>query len=693
VSSGREFIHEPPARWPDLHRARRPETLAPYESALGRLLARVLAGEPLVALAPGDGGDDGPARIRLQGLSEEDRAVFARLVVPEADERHVPSGGLDLAAIRLPEVVRREPRWTMSAAGLHSYVELTSLDAVVCVRLIAPLMSDLAYVLRLRAGDGAKSAKGRADRLARCRASHDVLGIERAQIDVLLDPDLRADDVVAARMTLITGWSEYPSNLGERAMALLCGRLAQAYYGKARKDGTVEAARVLTTSVTALLTATLGDWPALVEYLGEEQASADATPVETPKTTLPEEPPPQVAERLQVLREWWAMYDARHAAQRAGLEPLDDLVPIRWDYGAPDENGRRRERLARRALAPELRARIEALWGSQVLERYPEALVHEPRPLGIFAELVQPAAAFWDELSLTAWFSCFGPYSRRSLDQLEAFQRNARQDLADLGAPVDASLYRELAATGAEYPFLLEQQVFAAVEISINLNVDEEGQPTIQSSVGEPRERSHPEAFEALRETITRYRRAWLERYLERYLDELWRRELDRAADAYWKRLRGRGRAPTVKQALPDLRSAAHHWFGADHGELARLLGLKGPITASPAPSPRALPSDLDAVRREVAQRLALAVKANEAGRDPEYDLQRLAQEAWTVLIAWQATGVAPPRSAVYGSSFRWMIEQTFDLDLDQGYRLLLDATRHALEIRDHPAAASMVVE
>ncbi len=693
MSSGREYLQAPPARWAELHRARRPEALGAYEDALGRLLARVLAGEPVVALAPGGQGVDGPARVILLGLSEEDRASFARLPVPQADERHVPSGGIDLTAIRLSEVIHQEARWTMSVAGLHSYVELTSLDAVICQRLLAPLMSDLAYVLRLRAGEGAKSAKGRADRLARCRDAHDVLGLERAQIETLLDADLRRDDVVAARTGLITGWSEHPANLGERAMALLCGQLAQAYYSKARKDGTVEAARVLTASVAAQLTATLGEWSALVAYFGEVQAPADAKPLETPETTLPEEPPPQVAERLQVVRDWWAMYDARQAAQRAGLEPLDELVPTRWDYRAPDENGRPRERLARRALAPELLARIEVLWGSQVLERYPEILVHEPHPLGIFAELVQPAAALWDELSLTAWFSCFGPYSRRSLDQLEEFQRNVRQDLADLGAPVDASLYSELAATCAEHPFLLEPHVVAAVEISINLSLDEEGQPTIHSSIGEPQERSHPEAFEALRETITRHRRAWLERYLERYLDQLWRRELDRAADGYWKRFRGRGRAPTVKQALPDLRSAAHHWFGADHGELARLLGLEGQVTASPAPSPRTVPFDLDALRREVAQRLALAVKPIEESRDRKYDLERLAQEAATVLIAWQATGVAPPRSAVYGSSFRWMTEQTFGLDLDEAYRLLLEATRDALEIRGHPAAASMVLE
>jgi hypothetical protein len=689
--SGREFLDAPPARWVELHRTRRPESLLTYESALGRLLARVLAGEELISLAAGTGGDDRPARLTLRGLSEEDRSAFARLSVPEADERNVPAGGIDLSSIRLPALVRREARWTMSAAGLHSYVELTSLDAVVCQRLLAPLMADLAYVLRLRAGEGPKSVKGRADRLARCREAHETLGLAHSQITALIDPQLDADGVIAARASLVTGWAEHPADLGERAIALLCGQLARAYYGKARKDGTVEAARVLTASAAAQLDATLGRWPALLAYLGEEQAAADARPVETPETKLPDEPPRQVAQRLEALRAWWAMYDGRHAAQRAGMEALDRLVPTRWDYTSPEERARPRDPLERRALNAELLGRIETLWGSQVLDRHPETLVDEPRPLGIFAELLQPAAGFWDELSLTAWFSCLGPYARRSFDELEAFQRDVRQQLDDLGAPIDLSLYDDLDTIVAEHPFLREPEAFAAVEISIELHLDDQGHPTIRSSIDEPQRPSHPEAFEALRETITRHRRAWLEHHLDRHLDRLWRGELSSGAEAYWARLRGRGKPPTLKQALPDLRNAARHWFGSDHGELARLLGLDGPITVPPVLSPRTLPSDMAALELEVAARLGVMANPEDEGRERRYDLERLAMRAQTVMIAWQATGSAPARSAVLSSNFSFMIEQTLGCNLEEAYELLLRAMHEALERRGHPAAATIV--
>lgn len=346
----------------------------------------------------------------------------------------------------------------------------------------------------------------------------------------------------------------------------------------------------------------------------------------------------------------------------------------------------------RRAVDPDLIARIEALWGWQVLDRQPDKLVCELRPLGVVAELLEPAAAFWNELALTAWFLCFGPYSRRTLDQLEGHQSEIRRELAELGAPIDPAIYEELAALAAEHPFLVEQ-FSLGVSLSIGIGFDDEGQPTVESHMPEPEQRSHPAVFNALRDIITKYRRTWLEQQLPRLLDQLWRRDLETAAEAYWRRYRGRGKAPTVKQALPDVQAAGRRWFGADHGALARFLSLDGPIARSPVMSPRALPHDMAELEHEVAQRLTAEAPTSEAGVDRTYDLERLARQASTVLTAWQASGAAPPRSAVFGTGFRWTVEQTLGCDLDDGYRLLLAAIRDALERRGHQAAASMVVE
>jgi hypothetical protein len=324
-----------------------------------------------------------------------------------------------------------------------------------------------------------------------------------------------------------------------------------------------------------------------------------------------------------------------------------------------------------------------------VLARQPDTLVREPRPLGVVAQLVQPAAGFWDELSLAAWFLCFGEYSRRTLDQLEEFQHDTRDALAELGAPADPGIYGELLALGQRHPFLIEQAGFA-IGISLEIDFDDAGAPTISSHMAEPEQRSHPEVFEALRDIITGHRRAWLAQHLDGYLDQLWRRDLVAAAKAYWERYRGRGKAPTVKQALPDAAGPARRWFGADHGALARLLALDGPITESPVCSARALPDDLPALQHEVAEHLLSVAKPRDDARDRRWDVERLAQQAATVLVAWQATGSAPPRSAVFGSGFRFVIDQTFGCDLDEAYRLLLAATHNALERRGHPAAASI---
>jgi hypothetical protein len=691
MSLGRDLVAAEPEDWIEIHRATRPETLAALEDALGRRVAAVLSGEKVVRISRGSQGPEGPSRVKLVGLSEKDCEIFsARLSIPAIKRDRVPAGSVDLRSIRLPETVRTSPRWAMSLAGTTSYIEFTTLDSMICQRFLAPVMGDLAYIFSLRAGDGPKTAKARADRLARCEITHRALGLAVDPLKALLDPNLTADAVVTCRSAVVAAWAAHPQDLGERVMALLCARLAQAYYAKARKDGTVEAARVMTANVTPVLESTLGDWETLVGYLGETQASADQSPVVTPKVTLPGEAPSAIAERLAVLREWWRVYDTRHAAQCAGMASLKDLVPSRWDYSTPGQDPTRPGGLARRALPPDLLARAEQLWGWQVLPSQPDVLVNEPRPLGVMAELLQPAASFWDELSLAAWCSCFGSYFRYTLDQLEDAQRDSRDALADLGAPVETRIYGDLLKLTTRYPFLLEAEGYS-VGITFEIDVDDVGDTVVSSRMDDPERRSHPEVFEILRDLITEYRQGWLSEHLDHYLEHLWRRELTAAAEAYWKRYRGRGKAPTVKQALPDVARCAQRWFGADHGALARLLALDGAIDQSPMRSSRALPEDVPALEHEVAERLLEAARPLDDESYRQWAVARLAGHATTVLIAWQASGCVPPRSSVLASSSRQVVDQTFGCNLDDAYTLLLAATHAALERRGHPAATAIV--
>ena len=60
---------------------------------------------------------------------------------------------------------------------------------------------------------------------------------------------------------------------------------------KARKDGSVQEARVINTRTQPLLDGTLRDWTSLVGYLGEGLSAADARPIEIPNVDLPATPP------------------------------------------------------------------------------------------------------------------------------------------------------------------------------------------------------------------------------------------------------------------------------------------------------------------------------------------------------------------------------------------------------------------
>ena len=157
-------------------------------------------------------------------------------------------------------------------------------------------------------------------------------------------------------------WAEHPDDLAARAMALLCVRLARAYYSKARKDGTVQEERVVTSATKPLLDATLRDWSSLVSYLGEALAATDAEPVVVPEVAVPDQPPEPVAERLAAVRDWWHFYDARQVAA-ARYTSLDGLVPPHWHYEDPDGSEARwsPSDLYSTALPPELRERIERL--------------------------------------------------------------------------------------------------------------------------------------------------------------------------------------------------------------------------------------------------------------------------------------------------------------------------------------------
>ena len=691
TTPGRRLLELPPAQWVDLHRQWWPTERDAFQEAAGRVFAQVLIGSAAIRSTAID--ERGEIRLHLDSLGPAERAALD-LAIPERDENGRPRHKtVNLQGLLLPVAVQRDAIWLMNQASASATVQLNDIDGVLCALVLAPVMSDLSAVLRLRSGLGPSTDQGRAESLLRCRQAHEALGLRSDLIDPLLVPSATREQVVGARQALILSWAEHPPDLGERLLALLCAQLARAYYSKARKDGSVQEARVINTRTQPLLDATLRDWSSLVGYLGENLSPADAQPIEVPETRLPATPPPPVLERMAVLRSWWRLYDTLHAAQQPGDPSLKGLVPSRWSYEWPRWEGNGEQRgdpdLHRRALPDELIERIEQLWGCAVLPRTPSTLITEPHPFVRFGELLQPGIELWDDLATNCWLLCFADWGGYSLTEMQGRHTKLRRELERLDAPIDTALYRELNEAGRSYGWLSERQ---AMVISLTISLENDV-PKVSEADDRPSAGEAAAAFRALRPVIDFHRRRWLEDRLDPMLDAMWRADLNGTANSYWKRFRGKGSPPTVKQALPDVLPAAERWLNADFGALARLTGIEGSITQSPTATSRRLPEDLPRVRRDVAAILRQSARARAGAPDARaasYRVDEVAARVDEILEYWQATGAAPPRTAVFSTSFEFIFEEFFGCDLEQGYALLLRATQETLARVSHPAARDL---
>jgi hypothetical protein len=89
---------------------------------------------------------------------------------------------------------------------------------------------------------------------------------------------------------------------------------------------------------------------------------------------------------------------------------------------------------------------------------------------------------------------------------------------------------------------------------------------------------SRRSGFEHLRDIITRHRREWADRYLERYLRARWEGEVREAARLHAHAIAKRGKPPTAYQFAPDAAAATNHWFGGDLRAFYAAIGEKAPV-------------------------------------------------------------------------------------------------------------------
>lgn len=357
-----------------------------------------------------------------------------------------------------------------------------------------------------------------------------------------------------------------------------------------------------------------GDWLALLDCLGEEPHPDEHVAIALPETKLylgasqeaaaklgaegvSEEQltliaaslfggeTSQVERRLSTLARYWEVFDSLHARQESGMEPLWGLVedyPGFVLFRAEEGDSPYRTGLYGRVLSGELLDEIGEMWGAVMTPREPARIVTEPFPHVRMAETFGPALRFWHGCALTAWFLCEGPYSRTDMAGLEGYHSRDLAELEDLGVPVDRRMFTELIAAEAR----LGEPRPARAEVR---KIEIEPGLVMQSSIGRG---SFREGFENLRDAVTRYRRAWAEEYLQRYLRKRAENDVREAARIFHIKSAERGgKPPTPKQFGRIAEVSVNRWFGGDVAALYRAFGERSPV--SPA-RVRVVPEDVE---------------------------------------------------------------------------------------------------
>lgn len=732
---GRILLESAPDRQIEIHRSAWPRAENNYSSIVGRVLTRILAGEPVIR--DGETIDCGLPSIGIHGLSASEKAVLDAKLPPPPPKRNRPSGGdISRWAIELPWMVRTDPRSThRSDTRFPSYVALVDGPTMMITTVIRPIMNDLAASLRIRTGHGPQTLNGRVKAIEQSVEAHRILGLDWRPMKRIVDPALAAESVIEARRMLVTGWMDHPQDLGERAMVLLCTRLAKRYYSKALRDGTAKRAKVITVTTQPRLSATLGTWESLVEYLGEKASNVDVNPYRMKKAKVPSSPPEEVVRRIDVAREWfYEVFDPAHACQEPGSPSLWGLVPAAHEADSvplrerlkTHPTGERPSDLPSDASdmdamslqsvpevpshdltpVPELTEMDEQavshgahdpglwltslpwqtvdlifeLWGTTVLQRFPDVLVENLHPETSFAQLVRPAALVWESLALTCWYLCFGPYSRTTLDGLEDYVEPFLEELSELGSPVDRTVFRQLIEAGKGNDWLFDSGSLMTVAITVGVDGPE---PALNRQ--DNKQMAREQLFRTLRDIVTHHRRTWLKQGLDTYLDARWKRDLNEASIAYQELEVGRGKPPTVRQAYPKLSKAAKAWFGGSVSRTAAVLQISGPVAqVEVQESDRDLPGDMRLIRARVNEILGGRLDGQGRCYWPMRRRYELSRQVNVVLSHWQASGELPSRPA-FGKN--WLLKEIFHDDFEAGYLEYIEAIRQALEQIGHAAA------
>ncbi|MFD5922156.1 TerD family protein [Kitasatospora sp. NPDC058201] len=673
--------------------AGRQQRFTDVDALTARLLAASLEGRPVAAVTVGKGARV-PDTAKAAALTRTESALCAEVFGVQEQQRrgawYLPQQlSLKAGVVNLPHLLRHRPAHalTVAAGDTARLTVAEGGDVVLLWALLVPLFETLMEPVRVRAAGPAGTREEQRQVWAAIEDRYRLLGIASRALEVFRFGggwhalDRRGQQ--QARLDLLEALAAADlEQLVARHRMQRLQQLAAGFAAKAKK-GTPLARRVLTRALQPVVSAHFaGDWLAVLDYL-----QAPPHPDEEVITALPEarlyvgmssqaaevaaetgigEDEVQamlaaflgtstavspIEERVSVLRDWWAGFDQAHAHQAKGMPSLWGLLDEEvMDLSSPGED--RTPQVYLQALPPMVLEQVGRLWETVMLKQHPGSIVSNPRPHHTMTQVLGAAAGFWHGIGLTAWFVCEGPYSRTALSDAAGYYDRELTELRTAGCPVDASLFEELRAA--------EQQLGDPESISEGRSVpvvSEDGLVSVTFSMGRS---SRRDGFEHVRDIVTRHRRAWAERYLNTYLQQRWRRELEEVAHQYHRHVALKGRPPTLIQFSRFATTAANQWTGGDLGALHTAIGEPAPSEQKrPA---RLLASDGHDFARRVYQALGgepVPKSTWPATQDPEeirrqWELQRLAIESLRYVQLQEALG-QPPTAKQFGSQrLRW---------------------------------------
>ena len=403
---------------------------------------------------------------------------------------------------------------------------------------------------------------------------------------------LRAAEQLEAKHRLLKSLAlQVKPEMGQRYRAFRVQALVNCYYKKANREGQVKRKRALSKPIVPNLAGFFGgDWLSFLNYLGEKPH-----PEEQIMTALPETRPfiagvNRVAEiaalqgvstdeieriagaywqqstgqspierRVEVLRQYWSVFDDIHARQSPKMKSLWGLVEDSRGFSFRDQLSSSphdyQQQLYETLLPEQLRNEIVNLWGSVMLAKFPDRIVSELFPHQLMAETFGTALKFWHGCALSAWFICEGCYSRTNIAGMQHYYRREIAVLEASKTPIDLIMFDEL------------------LEAETKLG------SIIQIKIPNSRDYQRREGFENLRDIITRHRRIWAERFLSSYLQTRWESEILEAGRVHNLLIHeGNGKAPTLKKFAKSAVTPTNHWFGGNISSLYGAIREKSPI-------------------------------------------------------------------------------------------------------------------